>query len=69
VQVLDKQRFITEASAGASYMSKETRTLDQFVKYKKLKRKFGIDSVHKLSEMQDFYKLYDIMRFEQSNIK
>ena len=65
VNIKNRAAFVKEASRGASFCSKNTRTFDQYQKYLKLKNKLGVDSPEKIKDMYDFYKLYDIQRFEQ----
>jgi hypothetical protein len=58
VDVHEPEKFNNEFVSAAMYCSQETRTFSQLDKYRKLVNKLGID------EIRDFYKVYDIIRFE-----
>ncbi len=70
--IQDPTLFLEHGVDRVKYNSKDARTFDSFNKYIKLKKKFNKKAIGTLEDMQelgDFFKAYDVMWFEEMEVK
>jgi predicted ATP-binding protein involved in virulence len=68
LEIFDQHKFDVGSIEQVKYNSKEARTFEQYEKYSKLKKAFGVEqftSNQDFKQMGEFYRLYDLMWFEE----
>ncbi len=66
IDIIDPKEFSVGSITNVQYNSKEARTFEQYARYLKIKKKFGINQLTEegLNDICDIFKLYDVLWFE-----
>jgi len=72
LEVLNQEKFKIGEIQSVKYNSKEARTFEAYDKYIKIKNMMGIKHISKNEDfykLGEFYRIYDMMWFEEMNTK